>query len=247
MELPNYINIRVRGLVQGQAWQSSWNLGVERVVDDFIGDWQFEQSLLLNWFNAYWYGGGNVPVGGGISDLLLNMMPNTTSIQSVRVLARNQPSMQTPVQLELFGNLVGLRPTNPDAVAPSYIAASFLARKDDYGGKGASMRLPVGLDTDFAGQNWLPAFITEMQTFGDKLVSNAIDSDLFVISNNVPAQVDGIKGVVVEHVTPPPPTGITRKEFPYEAPRVINAYTLTGWTVHPWVSTQNSRKIGRGI
>lgn len=246
-ELANFINIRVRGQVLGQQWQTSWNLGVGTVEGDIIGDWQFNQPLLLTWFDKYWNGGGNVPVGGGIKDLFITLASPAVQIDNVRVVARNQFSMQVPVQLELFGQIVGTRVSTAVDYLPSFEAVSLLARKDDFGGRGAAMRWPLGREQDKGGQYWTSGFITEMQAFCDALTTNASNAELQVqMPNTNVAYVESIYPVVVQNVLPPVVTPADRPEFPYLAPRVINAFTLTGWTLHDWVSTQNSRKIGRG-
>lgn len=242
--LSNFINIRLRGLILGQQWQSSFNYGVTGVSG--VGDaWTFTDAQVAAWFDTFYNGGGGVPVGGGIVDLFRNLASPNVTIEEVRVLARNEETMALPVQLVYTGAVPGTLPTSAEQQFASFISASFTGRKDDYGGRGAAIRLPFGNEQSASGQNWTTAALDSFQAFADAMTDNAALSVMEVVTEFGDQEVLGVLPCVVESVLPVGSLSLT-KDFPYTDPYPIRAHTLVGWAVKPTVATQISRKLGRG-
>lgn len=244
----SYVQMVIRGLSSGQQWQISpcWTVTDVDTASPITGDFQFINTSLSAWFIAMWNGWGVIPTNG-ISDVLASIMPEETSVTEVRLYAKTN-TMALPEQALITGALEGTR-GDPGTQLPSYVAVSAYARSLQYGRKGASMRLPILIDTDVAGN-----FIIEgtrdtirngiLSTFTSIATQAAIETGLGVLSGGGEiVNVFELRPCSVQRVVQP---GKTKPSFPYEGFGNISAVECGAWDLNQWSSTQNSRKIGRG-
>jgi len=249
--LGNYVQIIIRGLVEGQQWQVSPTYTVKSFIEGLpTSNMYFEQYQLVAWFDKFWNGGGLIGSANGLKDELEAELPSNVTINEVRVLARTS-AMALPEQLIYAANVTGAKVITSGKGA-SYQAASLFAQADDFGRRGASMRLPLVVEGDTDGNFFTSGCLTRLR-----------DSQglLYALTNNAQlAELEAFDstygGVVTVNDMPPAVVqrtyadGVggpnTPKVFPYESPAIINAGSCTEWQVHDWVSTQNSRKYGRG-
>lgn len=244
----SYIQVVIRGLVNGQQWQVSPTYTVTDVdtASPTTGNFNFIQSSLSDWFVAWWNGWGALPTNG-ISDRLANVLPESASVQEVRVYAKTNV-MGLPEQVLITGELLGQRGAAGE-LTPSYMAVSCYARSLTYGRKGASMRLPLLIDSDIDRNDISPTSRALFQTdLLDAITSQGTDAavETGLLINTEAGEllpVFEMRPCAVARV-PDPASG--KPSFPYEGFGNVSAVECAPWTLNPWASTQNSRKIGRG-
>lgn len=251
MMTANFIQVIIRGLILGQEWQVSpcyTALDLDGQVVT-IED-RFEQPELIAWFDRYWNGDANIGVANGVADELITALPNYVTVNEVRVLARNG-SQALPVQLIYAANLTGGRQAD-GFKTPSFVAASLYATADDYGQRGASMRLPLLTEGDVDGNFIVPSVLGGWRLAGGLLETLTENAQLAGLnmrdgSTGEMQNCNSVRPAVVKRVYPAGPvTSDTRKIFPYEGPTIPQVFSCTQWQVHDYAGTQNSRKLGRG-
>lgn len=246
--LGSYIQVVIRGLYNDQQWQVSPTYAITDVdgASPTSGNFNFIESELSDWFVAWWNGWGALPTNG-MADAFVAVLPETVSINEVRVYAKTNV-MALPAQALITGELNGGRGTGGDML-PSFTAVSAYARSLTYGRKGAAMRMPLLIDGDVEGNNInetarntfqlnLLDRLTEQGTAAALETGFSINTEAGEILN-----VFAMRPCAVARV-PSPTTG--KPTFPYEGFANVSAVECAAWTLNPWASTQNSRKIGRG-
>lgn len=247
----NFIQIVIRGLTQGQQWQVSpcWTVtglgGAVLTPDDY-----HTQPLIEGWFDRMWNGDVEIGTANGLADELITALPDTVSINEVRVIARNENMIQ-PVQLTYAANIVGSR-TSAGFKSPTFLAASCFAASDDWGQRGASMRLPLLTEGDCDGNFIIPSVLTTLRSSGGLLDAFTRNANLAMLEmynglNGVQVPTGEVRNAVIQRVyANGPVTSGSRKEFPYLPTHPIIAHTCNIWQIHDYVGTQNSRKLGSG-
>lgn len=247
----HFIQMVVRGTILGQQWQISpcWVITAMESGSTTVLD--FPEGALLDWLDKFWNGTGGLD--NGLAGAFQVWLTEDTTINEVRVFARSQ-AMPFPQQIVLTGNIVGNRGNSGQSQA-SFNAWSCYARADKFGQRGAAFRFPGVLDTDqsnnFFTESQLGVFRAADQIL-DRL-SNPLKYDAggFLVMDGFDTltAVEAMRPAVVSRVRVVEAGQIdlnSKKEFPYEANRPILAYSCTQWQVHDYVSTQISRKVGRG-
>lgn len=247
----HFIQMVVRGTVLGQQWQISpcWvatalESGSSTVLD-------FPEDILLDWFSKFWNGTGGTDAG--LAGAFRANLTEDCTVNEVRVYARSQ-AMAFPQQLVFAGSIVGNRGGGGQTQA-SFNAWSCYARADKFGQRGAAFRLPGVLDAD-QQNNFFTASALNVFRAPDQILdrlSNPLKYDanglLVVDGFDTLTAVNTMRPAVVNRVqiVENGQTDLnSKKEFPYESNRPIFAYSCTPWQVHDYVSTQISRKVGRG-
>lgn len=246
----NFIQLIIRGLTGGQQWQISptWTVtDIEDTTNDVA--FTYETDKVAEWFDRVWNGSDAVGTQRGFGDLFTELFTSSTTISEVRVLARTGV-MPLPEQQIYAANITGTRSMSAAARGQSFIAASCFAQSDIYGYRGASLRMPGAAEEDYE-ENWFNAgaLLRYREGILEAFDFNPSAAGMEVMTPDGIRSVITMKNAVVRRVFPTPsgePPAAGPKAFPYESPYPIFAIPCTDWQVHPWVSTQNSRKIGRG-
>lgn len=246
----NFVQMIIRGLVNGQRWQITPTWAVTDVID-LVGDEEFifTPDAISTWFSNVWNGTTAIGTARGFSDLFGALFTPEVTINEVRVLARSK-NMLIPEQQIFATSLTGGRAVGAGNYSPSFLAASCFAQSDVYGKRGASLRLPGLSDLDHDGNFFdATALLRYREGILEAFDTNPSLGELQVLTGDGLLDVSAMNTVSVKRVFPTPtgegPSGSPR-QFPYEDPYPIIAVPCTDWQVHDWVSTQNSRKIGRG-
>lgn len=246
----HFIQMVVRGTILGQQWQISpcWVV-TEAVAGVNIID--FPENHLANWFGVFWNGDGGL-TDRGLLGALKNWLTEDCTVNEVRVFARSN-AMPFPQQLVYSGNIIGDRGSSGQSQA-SFNAWSCYARADKFGQRGAAFRLPGVLDNDqnnnFFTSTQLAAFrapdgvldrLSNPLKYGQGSFYVAVVGELTEVTAMAPAVINRVRETNNGQIN-----AASKPEFPYTEERQIAAYSCTQWQVHDFVSTQISRKVGRG-